>query len=112
MNDESLEPLLDKLCQGDISAAKRLFVAHEPYLRRYVRRQLPQHWRAKFDSLDIVQSVWADLLHGQASGAWHFPDVSRFQAFLVRVTRNRFVSTIRKCRRDQARTEFMILGRR
>lgn len=98
MNPESLEPLLEKLCQGDLTVAERLFVAYEPYLRQFVRRQLPDRLRAKFDSVDIVQSVWADLLHGQRSGAWHFPDAQRFQAFLVQVTRNRFIATYRKNR--------------
>jgi RNA polymerase sigma factor (sigma-70 family) len=59
---------------------------------------LPPRLQAKFDSLDIVQSVWADLLEGYRAGAWHFADVQRFQAFLVQVTRNRFNDKFRKHR--------------
>jgi RNA polymerase sigma factor (sigma-70 family) len=98
MNPESLEPLLDKLCHGDMAVAKQVFLAYEPYLRKVVRRQLPQRLRAKFDSVDVVQSVWADLLEGYRAGAWHFPDVRRLQAFLVQVTRNRFIDRFRKHR--------------
>jgi RNA polymerase sigma factor (sigma-70 family) len=98
MNPEALEPLLEKLCQGDMAVAKEVFLAYEPYLREYVRRQLPQRMQAKFDSIDIVQSVWADLLDGYRAGAWHFPDAQRFEAFLVRATRNRFYDRYRQHR--------------
>src|SRR5438132_851930 len=106
MNQESLEPLLEKLCQGDMAAARQVFVACEPYLRKLVRRQLPPRLQAKFDSVDIVQSVWADLFQGCRNRAWHFADVQRLQAFLVQVTRNRFNDKFRKHRiafeREQA----------
>ena len=98
MNPEALEPLLEHLCQGDMDAAKKVFLACEPYLRRIVRRQMPARLQAKFDSIDVVQSVWADLLHGYRAGAWHFEDLQRFQAFLVQVTRNRFNDKFRKYR--------------
>src|SRR5262245_34175809 len=98
MDADSLEPLLEKLCQGDMAAAKQVFLAYEPYLRKVVRRQLPAGLQSKFDSVDIVQSVWADLLTGYRDGAWEFPDVKRFQAFLIQVTRNRFNDRFRKYR--------------
>jgi RNA polymerase sigma-70 factor (ECF subfamily) len=98
MNPEAVEPLLEKLCQGDMEVAREVFLAYEPYLREFVRRQLPHRLRGKFDSVDIVQSVWADLLDGYRAGDWHFPDARRFQAFLVQVTRNRFYDRFRKHR--------------
>jgi RNA polymerase sigma-70 factor (ECF subfamily) len=98
MNPEPLEPLLEKLCQGDMSAARQVFLACEAHLRKVVRRQLPPRLQAKFDSIDIVQSVWADLLDGYRAGAWHFADVQHLQAFLVQVTRNRFNDKFRKHR--------------
>jgi len=98
MDAEALEPLLDNLCQGDMAAAKQVFLACQAYLRRIVRRQLPARLQSKFDSVDVVQSVWADLLDGYRTGAWHFGDVQRLQAFLVQVTRNRFNDKFRKHR--------------
>jgi RNA polymerase sigma factor (sigma-70 family) len=98
MNTENLEPLLDHLCQGDMAAAKEVFLACEAYLRKIVRRQMPPRLQAKFDSVDVVQSVWADLVHGYREKAWQFPDVRRLQAFLVQVTRNRFNDKFRKHR--------------
>jgi RNA polymerase sigma-70 factor (ECF subfamily) len=62
--------------------------------------------RAKFDSVDIVQSVWADVLCGYRSGQWHFPDSRHLRAFLVTATRNRFIDRFRKhrvaCAREQS----------
>lgn len=98
MYPESLEPLLEKLCQGDMAVAKQFFLACEPHLRKVVRQRLPVRLRSKFDSADIVQSVWADLLEGYRAGGWHFANLQRFQAFLVHVTRNRFNDKFRKHR--------------
>jgi RNA polymerase sigma factor (sigma-70 family) len=98
MNPEPLESLLEQLCQGNLAVAQQLFMACEPHLRKVVRQRLPARLQAKFDSADIVQSVWADLLHGYRAGAWHFADLQRFQAFLVQVTRNRFNDKFRKHR--------------
>src|SRR5262245_40928745 len=98
MKETSLEPLLDRLCRGDMAVARQLFMAYEPCLREFVRRRLPQRLRTKFDSVDVVQSVWADVLNGHQAGTWHFPDAQHFQAFLIQATRNRFIAVIRKHR--------------
>src|SRR5215470_10414804 len=62
MSADPLDALLEKLCSGDDAAAEQVFLAYEPYLRMVVRRQLTPPLRAKFDSLDVVQSVWVHLL--------------------------------------------------
>ncbi len=67
--DEPLDNLLARLCTGDKAAAEQVFLAFEPYLRKAVRRQLPAPFFAKFDSTDILQSVWADALRGFARPA-------------------------------------------
>ncbi len=48
-----------------------------------VRRMLPAQLRSKFDSHDVVQSVWADLLHGFRESGWRFADAAHLKAFLV-----------------------------
>jgi RNA polymerase sigma-70 factor (ECF subfamily) len=98
MNLDLPDILLEQLCHGDAAAAERAFVAFEPYLRMVVRRQLSPRLRTKFDSADVVQSVWADVLPGLREGRWHFEDAAHLRAFLVRATRNRFLNRLRKYR--------------
>ncbi len=90
-----LERLLEELSHGNMAAAGELFVAFEPYLRKVIRRRLPAAFRAKFDSADVLQSVWADVLRGIREGGWHFLDLDHLRGFLFIVTRNRLVDRIR-----------------
>src|SRR5947209_10570955 len=99
MATEPVNDLLDQLCTGDAAAAEQIFVAYEPYLRMVVRRMLPAQLRSKFDSHDVVQSVWADLLHGFREAGWRFADTAHLKAFLVKVTRNRFLDRVRRNKR-------------
>jgi RNA polymerase sigma-70 factor (ECF subfamily) len=73
-----------------------VFRTYEPYLRMVVRRQLPARLRAKFDSVDVVQSIWVDVLHGFREAGWHFASAAHLRAFLVKVTRNRFIDRVRR----------------
>ena len=73
MSVEPLDALLEKLTSGDEAAAQQVFLTYEPYLRMVVRRLLPPRLRPKFDSTDIVQSVWADMVTGFRSAGWRFP---------------------------------------
>lgn len=99
MSDEPLQALLERLCHGDDQAAEQVFRTYEPYLRKVVRRQLPARLRAKFDSLDIVQSVWADVLDGFRRAGWRFEDADHLRAFLVKATRHRFIDRYRQHQR-------------
>src|SRR6516164_6025286 len=94
--DSTLDLLLDQLCRGDAAAAEKVFRVYEPYLRLVVRRQLSPGLRAKFDSIDVVQSVWADVLDGFRAAGWRFTDVNHLRAFLVKATRNRFIDRVRQ----------------
>jgi RNA polymerase sigma-70 factor (ECF subfamily) len=96
MASEPLDNLLTKLSSGDAAAAEQVFLEYEPYLRMVVRRMLPAQLRSKFDSHDVVQSVWADLLHGFRESGWRFADAAHLKAFLVKVTRNRFLDRVRR----------------
>jgi len=99
MSEEPLQALLERLCRGDDRAAEQVFRTYEPYLRKVVRRQLPARLRAKFDSLDIVQSVWADVLDGFRRAGWRFEDADHLRAFLVKATRHRFIDRYRQHQR-------------
>jgi RNA polymerase sigma factor (sigma-70 family) len=93
---DSLGLLLDKLSQGDEEAVAEAFRLYEPIMRSVVRRQLGPELQAKFDSVDVVQSVWADLLEGFNAGSWTFADPGHLKAFLVKAVRNRFIDRARQ----------------
>jgi RNA polymerase sigma factor (sigma-70 family) len=96
MTVDTLDELIERLNKGDVSAAERAFLAYEPYLRMAVRRRLSGPLRSKLDSMDIVQSVWADVLSGFQTAGWKFTDRSHLRAFLVKVTCNRLIDRRRQ----------------
>ncbi|SIO61835.1 RNA polymerase sigma-70 factor, ECF subfamily [Singulisphaera sp. GP187] len=98
MKPDPLDSLVERLSDGDMAAAERVFVAFEPYLRMVVRRKLSTRLRTKFDSIDIVQSVWAHMLSGFRDATWRFASAAQLRAYLVRATRNRFIDHWRRCR--------------
>jgi RNA polymerase sigma-70 factor (ECF subfamily) len=99
MSDDHLDRLIERLNDGDLEAAEHAFLAYEPYLRMAVRRQLGGRLRAKLDSMDIVQSVWADVLCGLQETHWRFADRAHLRAFLVRLVNNRLIDRHRQHRR-------------
>ncbi len=99
MTGDRLDALLAALDRGDDNAASELFLQCEPYLRMVVRRRLTPRLRSKFDSCDVVQSVWADVLGTLRQPDGRFPDVAHLRAFLTRATYNRFIDRLRQNRR-------------
>lgn len=109
MKSDPLDNLLEKLCSGDAVAAEKVFLSYEPYLRMVVRRLLPSQLQAKFDSIDVVQSVWADVLSGFRDAGWRFQDANHLRAFLIKATRNRFIDRVRQHRNATERQDSAIL---
>ena len=99
MTLSATDRLLEKLNEGDAAAAGEMFQTFEPYLRMVIRRQISAKLRPKFDSTDIVQSVWADVVEGLRQSRWTFENMNQLRAFLVKMTRNRFVDRLRQHRR-------------
>lgn len=98
MIPQSLDALISRLNAGEPAAIEELFVVCQSFLRSAVRRRLPAGWRGKFDSEDVVLSVWADLLSGFRERKWRFEDASRLRAFLLKAVRNRLVDRLRQHR--------------
>jgi RNA polymerase sigma factor (sigma-70 family) len=92
MDGKTLDTMLERLNSGDAAAIENAFLTYEPYLRMMVRRQLSAPLRARFDSADIVQSVWARLLLGLRGGRWYFADAAHLRGFLVTAARNHFLN--------------------
>jgi RNA polymerase sigma factor (sigma-70 family) len=103
--DQPLDELLARLAGGDKAAAGQLFLAFEPYLRKAIRRHLPRPLRAKFDSGDVLQSVWADLLRRFTAAGGRFANADQLRAFLYVAARNRLIDRIRQFRDAAAREQ-------
>jgi RNA polymerase sigma-70 factor (ECF subfamily) len=96
MRSDPLDDLLGRLNDGNLAAAEQVFRTCEPLLRKVVRRLLLPSLRPKFDSSDVVQSVWADLFHVFQKGGNRFVSADHLRAFLVRATKNRFIDLYRR----------------
>jgi RNA polymerase sigma-70 factor (ECF subfamily) len=94
--NDPLDRLLERLNGGDPAAAEEVFRTYEPYLRMLVHRQIRPPLRAKFDSMDVVQSVWLDLLDAYRARGWQLADRDHLRAFLAKVTYNHFFLHCRK----------------
>ena len=94
----SLEALLEQLNCGNDVAAERVFVTYEPFLRKVVRRMLSGEMRSKFDSIDVVLSVWGDVLSSFRGGELQFQSAAQLRAFLIKATHNRFIDRVRQHR--------------
>jgi RNA polymerase sigma-70 factor (ECF subfamily) len=103
MSGDPLDLLLGRLARGDAGAAEQLVREYEPYLRMVVRRHLPAGLRPKFDSADVVQSVWVHVWKGLRGVNWEFADRDHLRALLVTLTRRRLVSRYRHHRAALAR---------
>lgn len=95
-----VELLIKRLNEGDSQAAEQLFIQFEPYLRMAVRRRIQPKFRAKFDSADIVQSVWANLLIDLRQSHRQFDNEAHLRNFLNRVVLNKFNDRYRQHRRE------------
>ena len=94
--NEALDALLGGFTTGDPAAAEQIYRAIEPYLLNIVRARLPQMLRAKFDSTDVLQSVWADALCGIRDERLQFDTADHLRSFLMVAARNRMIDRIRR----------------
>jgi RNA polymerase sigma-70 factor (ECF subfamily) len=99
MTSDSTDALLEQLGRGDLAALGELFEAYAPYLRVIVRAQLSDRLQAKFDSLDVVQSVWVQVARQLRQAALHVNDEDHLRALLVTIARRRLATRARQCAR-------------
>lgn len=86
----------DALDDGDIT--EQILAEYGPYLRMVVRRRMNDGLRSKFDSEDVLQSVWIHLLSRFRKGGWQLKSTQELRSFLWRVTSNRMTDRIRRSR--------------
>jgi RNA polymerase sigma factor (sigma-70 family) len=95
VGDEILA-LLRQAEGGDEEAARELVRRFEPHVRRVVRQRLPDALRARFDSMDFVQSVWGDVFRKLRQGTVSFSSREQFARFLAVVARGKVVDEVRR----------------
>lgn len=100
MSADPIDELLDQLARGDMEAAGVLFAAYSPYLRALVRRQVSDQLRGKFDSADVVQSVWVQVVRQLGRDGWTVEDEARLRALLATIARRRLLTRVRKHAND------------
>jgi RNA polymerase sigma-70 factor (ECF subfamily) len=96
MPTEPSDDLLGQLGRGEVEAAEALFQAYSPYLRAIVRRHLSDRLRSKFDSADVVQSVWVQVVRQLGRDGWRVESEDHLRALLATITRRRVASRARK----------------
>ena len=82
------DELFERLHAGDSSAIARAYEVCEPHMRAVARRRLTPRLRARYDSADVVQSVWVDLLRGFRDKAWQFDGAEQLRAFVAKAVRD------------------------
>jgi RNA polymerase sigma-70 factor (ECF subfamily) len=107
MNSELNRDLIEQFCSGDPTAAEQVFLVLEPYLRMIVRRQLSDRLRAKFDSADVVQSVWVHVLERRRAGKLRLEGPGHLQALLLLEVRHRLIDRLRHFHHDLEREQVM-----
>ncbi len=92
------DSLLARLREGDLTCAERLFREYEPYLRFIVRKEFSSRLRGKFDSTDVLQSVWECVLRDLQARGLEFASSGHLKTYLVQIARHRFFDQIRRNR--------------
>lgn len=91
----SFQCLMQKVLAGNAAAARELTDVYGPYLLHAVRRRLDQRLRAKFDSVDFVQDIWASFFAGLPSGR-AFERPQDLAAFLIRMAKHKVSDAARQ----------------
>lgn len=97
MAEESREfaGLMRRVCAGSQGAAGVLVDRYGPHILRIVRRKLNRSLRAKFDSDDFVQAVWASFF-ALPLDRYNFEQSEALVGFLFHLARNKVVEAVRQ----------------
>ncbi|MBN9518861.1 sigma-70 family RNA polymerase sigma factor [bacterium] len=96
------DELVERLARGEPDAVAALHAAYAPYLRAVVHRQLADQLRAKFDTSDVLQSVWVQLLRQLGRDGWKPTSEGELRALLVTIARRRLANRARRHARSLA----------
>jgi RNA polymerase sigma-70 factor (ECF subfamily) len=92
--DGDFAELMERVRGGSEEAVRELLDRYGHHILRVVRRRLHQRMRARFDSLDFVQDVWASFFAG-LERQWAFDDPHALVAFLADLAYKKVVDKFR-----------------
>ena len=97
MGDTTTEfsTLLESARAGSQSAAEELVARYGREILRTVRRRMNRELRARFDSTDFVQAVWASFF-SQIAGNQSITDPASLARYLLRMAQNKIVTESRR----------------
>src|SRR3954454_4204180 len=87
--------LMRRVRAGNPEAAREVFERYSGHVRRVVRRRLHQRLRAQYDSLDLLQAIWASFFHVPIE-RYTFAKPDDLIAFLSRLAYNKAVEVFRR----------------
>jgi len=96
VQDDDFRTLMDGVLAGTPGAAERLCQNYQSHILRVVRRRLMNRLRTRFDSLDLVQEVWASFFAAPPSNV-RFDDPQALISYLERMTQHK----VAECTRQQ-----------
>ncbi len=109
MSGTDIDGVLARLARGETAAADELYTAYSAYVRAVVRRRLSPHLRTKFDSADVAQSVWAQVVRRAGEG-WQVGSEPELRATLAVIARRRLATRARTHSRPAERAGDAALG--
>jgi RNA polymerase sigma factor (sigma-70 family) len=86
---------MERLRKGSPEAARVLCERYGPHILRVVRRKLDKKLRAKFDSADFEQAVWASFFI-DPTHQYSFKQPEELIAFLAELAHNKLVDALRQ----------------
>jgi RNA polymerase sigma factor (sigma-70 family) len=86
--------LMEGVRQGSPEAARQLVTKCGPHILRMVRRRMNVKMRARFDSADFVQSVWASFFAKQPENI-KFDKPEALVVYLVQMAHNKVIEEMR-----------------
>lgn len=100
--NDQFDVLMKRLRDGSQAAARELLEFYGDHVYRAVRRRLNRQMRAKFDSQDFVQAVWASFF-ADLNVISNFDRPESLIAFLARVASNKVIDECRRRMKAQKR---------
>lgn len=94
-HDSEFRDLIEQVRAGSSEAAETLFRKYGHHVLLAARRMLPSNLRARFDSTDFVQAVWASFFVDCVRRE-DFNDPKQLVAYLTGMARNKVQLEVRK----------------